>query len=115
MVKRLMASKLAISAFGLLAAVLVIARIGSACTSLCDGHVDSRLRNPEAIVRDGRLLGLDDAQLESAVGKPAQGWHFEGWDQAYYIGSDGTCVDSRWLVVRFGPDRRVVGAGITND
>ena len=95
--------------------VALIARVASTCYPLCDGHVDARLRNPDKIIRDRELLGLDEDELTRAIGKPAEGWHFSGWDQAYYVGSDGSCIDSKWLVVKFGNDGRVEKVGITND
>ncbi|MGE3073024.1 MAG: hypothetical protein AB7N24_02785 [Dehalococcoidia bacterium] len=115
MIRRINIKSLALIAVVGIGVLLLAARAGVACSSVCDGYVDSRLKDPKEIVQDGRLLGLDNEGLYEAIGEPADGWHFDGWDQAYYIGSDDSCVDSKWLVVKLGPDGRVVRVGITND
>lgn len=94
---------------------LGMAAIGSSgCGGLCGRAGDARLRDAPEMVKEGRLTGLDRDQLNSILGATAQK-SFQSWDSAYYIGPDNACVDSTWLVLRFGPDGRVSESAITND
>jgi hypothetical protein len=77
--------------------------------------VNPELRGATSSVKDGSIIGLDPAALSQRLGPASNGKTFLGWDEGWYLGPDSACVDSRWLVVRFGPDGRVKAAGLYND
>lgn len=88
----------------------------SSCGALCPRReADPRLREAPALVRDRKLIGLTEGQLDETLGPSSDGKTFVGWDQAYYLGPDSACVDSIWLVIRFDGEGRVSDAKITND
>jgi hypothetical protein len=89
------------------------------CTTFCALNcgpyaLDARLGDAPRWVRDGVLLGLTSSELDARVGRQSPR-SFSGWDRAYFLHSQQSCVDSVWLVVHFGPDGRVDRAAITND
>ncbi len=81
---------------------------------LCGRDVQGTLQEAPQMVRTGGLIGLDKTQLESLLG-PASQKTFQSWDTAYYLGPDDACVDSRWLVLRFGAEGRVIESAVAND
>lgn len=111
---------------GLRSGVLVAVAIGigtlGACAAtvecLCNrGPSDARLSDAETIVESGELLGLDADQLEVRLGKPSEklGVSRTVADETWWLGKDDSCVDSRWLAVKFDADGRVESARITMD
>ena len=89
--------------------------IGSSCSTGCGRHVDERLNDVESMVSDSQLIGLTREALIAKLGDGTTDKTFSGWDFVYYLGSDGSCIDSRWLLVRLDQGGRVTAAKVTND
>lgn len=87
-----------------------------ACRVPCPHQkVDPRLGDAPTLVRDRKLIGLTEVEIDETLGPPYEHWDFAGWDRTYYLGPDSACVDSIWLVIRFDGEGRVSEAKITND
>jgi hypothetical protein len=75
-----------------------------------------RLANVDQLIRDDVLLGMDAEQARQLLGPSHPDVRmFRDWDSHYYVRPRAYCVDSDWLVLRFGPDGKVTEVRIVND
>jgi hypothetical protein len=68
------------------------------------------------IARDG-LRGMTRAQLVRLLGEPLPLNAFSGWDLAYYLGPERgfMSIDSECLVIRLGPNGKVIAYRMVTD
>jgi hypothetical protein len=81
-------------------------------------QINEGVRQPMAdrlIARDSPL-GMTRAEVVRLLGEPLTRSP-SGWDLAYYIGPERgfISIDSECLVIRLGPDGRVIACGIYTD
>lgn len=89
--------------------------VGAYACTCGKGPSDPRLEEADELVRERRLIGLDREALHERIGAPTKGAIIAGWDEAYYLGRDDACVDSRWLVINYDAEGRVGWTDVTND
>jgi hypothetical protein len=56
-------------------------------------------------------------EVVARLGEPPKTEYFKNFDLVYYLGPERgfISIDSEWLVLKLGPDARVVRATIAND
>jgi hypothetical protein len=76
-----------------------------------------RLRMADDLVDNKKLIGLTRLEVVALLGEPPKTEYFKEFDMVYYLGPERgfISIDSEWLVLKLGPDGRVVRATIAND
>jgi hypothetical protein len=76
-----------------------------------------RLRMADDLVENKKLMGLTRQEVVARLGEPPKTEYFKNFDLVYYLGPERgfISIDSEWLVLKLGPDGRVVRATIAND
>src|SRR5258708_4993529 len=76
-----------------------------------------RLRMADDLVDNNKLLGLTRQEVVARLGQPPKTEYFKEFDMVYYLGPERgfISIDSEWLVLKIGPDSRVVRATIARD
>jgi len=76
-----------------------------------------RLRMADDLVDNKKLIGLTRQEVVARLGEPPKTEYFKEFDMVYYLGPERgfMSIDSEWLVLKIGPDGRVVRATIARD
>ena len=76
-----------------------------------------RLRMADDLVDNKKLIGLMRQEVVARLGEPPKTEYFKEFDLVYYLGPERgfMSIDSEWLVMKLGPDGRVVRATIARD
>jgi len=76
-----------------------------------------RLRMADDLVDNEKLIGLMRQEVVARLGEPPKTEYFKEFDLVYYLGPERgfMSIDSEWLVMKLGPDGRVVRATIARD
>jgi len=76
-----------------------------------------RLRMADDLVDNKKLVGLTRQEVVARLGEPPKTEYFKEFDLVYYLGPERgfMSIDSEWLVLKLGPDGRVVKATIARD
>ena len=76
-----------------------------------------RLRMADDLVENKKLIGLTRQEVVARLGEPPKTEYFKEFDLVYYLGPERgfISIDSEWLVLKLGPDGRVVRATIVRD
>jgi len=76
-----------------------------------------RLRMADDLVDSKKLIGLTRQEVVARLGEPPKTEYFKEFDMVYYLGPERgfISIDSEWLVLKLGPEGRVVRATIAND
>jgi hypothetical protein len=76
-----------------------------------------RLEMADRLVARGTLVDKTRAEVVELLGEPTRTGHFADWDLVYWLGPERgfISIDSEWLVLRLGVDRRVVDNRIVHD
>jgi len=76
-----------------------------------------RLRMADDLVDHRKLIGLTRQQVVARLGEPPKTEYFKEFDLVYYLGPERSfiSIDSEWLVLKLGPDGRVMRATIARD
>jgi hypothetical protein len=76
-----------------------------------------RLRMADDLVENKKLIGLTRQEVVARLGEPPKTEYFKEFDMVYYLGPERgfISIDSEWLVLKLGPDGRVIRATIAND
>ena len=76
-----------------------------------------RLRMADDLVDNQKLIGFTRQEVVARLGEPPKTEYFKEFDMVYYLGPERgfMSIDSEWLVLKLGPDGRVVRATIAND
>lgn len=76
-----------------------------------------RLEMADRLVARGTLRGRTRQQVIQMLGKPSDEGYFRDWPLVYWIGPERgfMSIDSEWLVLRLGPDDRVIECRIVRD
>ena len=78
---------------------------------------ETRLQMVDSLLRSGRLDGLSRPQVLALLG-PAHGFgYFREYDLVYWLGPERGPfrIDSEWLLIRLGPDGRVLEYRLARD
>ena len=77
----------------------------------------TRLRMADDLVDNKKLIGLTRQGVVARLGEPPKTEYFKDFDLVYYLGPARgfISIDSEWLVLKLGPDGRVVRATIAHD
>lgn len=100
----------------LIAVSILIMFVGSCATSyhcICGMTGDIDVSEAERLVKSGEFIGLSESEIRDKFGKPTNS--IFGWDLAYFLSRDASCIDNRWLVFEFDPSGRVTAADIATD
>ena len=76
-----------------------------------------RLRMADDLVDNKKLIGLTRQEVVARLGVAPKTEYFKEFDMVYYLGPERgfMSIDSEWLVLKLGPDGRVVRATIARD
>lgn len=118
---------------GLLAGLGALALVLFACGAWLTGYLpvrlfsaerwkdptweDRRVTMVEALLLTNDPVGMTRPQVEALLGPPTTTDYHANWDAVYYLGPERNLfsIDSEWLVLRFGPDGRVVERDVLPD
>jgi hypothetical protein len=69
-----------------------------------------RLSMADGLIARDELRGLTRSEVVKMLGEPPPPEYFREWDMVYRLGMEGSYfgIDSEWLVIRLGPDGRVI-------
>jgi|SRR5215831_15591816 len=76
-----------------------------------------RLGLADRLIARRTLLGKTRTEVVELLGEPPPTAYFADWDMVYWLGPERgfISIDSEWLVLRLGEDRRVVDNRIVRD
>jgi len=76
-----------------------------------------RLAMADRLLARGTLQGKTQQQVIKLLGKPSDEGYFRDWHLVYWLGRERgfISIDSEWLVLRLGPDHRVIECRIVRD
>ena len=77
----------------------------------------SRLRMIEPFRLTHRVNGMSKQEIVDLLGPGDDTSYFSDWDAVYWLGPERSIlsIDSEWLVMRFGPDGKVIEHRIVSD
>ncbi|HQV04208.1 MULTISPECIES: hypothetical protein [unclassified Novosphingobium] len=77
----------------------------------------SRLRMVEPFLLTHRINGVPKQEIVDLLGPGDETSYFNDWDAVYWLGPERSffSLDSEWLVIRFGPDGKVIDHRIVRD
>ena len=76
-----------------------------------------RHRMADWLLKQGRLVGMNRAEIVSMLGEPTQTSHFREYDLVYVLGNERgwLSIDSEWLLMRLDVNGRVSTAELGRD
>jgi hypothetical protein len=85
--------------------------------SLAHPNDPVRLRMIDDLLKHNRLQGMAEEEVISLLGKPPKTDYFPDYQLVYWLGPERgfISIDSEWLAVRLGSDRRVTEARLVRD
>lgn len=80
-------------------------------------RMDQRVTMVSALLLTHRLEGRTRSEVVDLLGAPTNTDYFADWDLVYWLGDERGLfgIDSEWLVIRLGPDGRVVERRVVTD
>lgn len=81
------------------------------------GQPSVRQRMVSDLTESGRLMRMTKSEVLSLLGPADGGEYFREWGLAYKLGAERgfISIDSEWLVIRFGHDKRVTEVKVLRD